>query len=100
MNLTRKDLARVVAEETGLSLTKSERVVRRIFEAIVEELQYRKKVSIQGFGTFYWKEVKGRKVLHPRTKEKIQIPSRLKLKFEPSKSLRYLPKGEDFDRQP
>jgi nucleoid DNA-binding protein len=95
--MTRKDLAKVVAEETGLPLTKSERVVRKIFEAITEELKYKKKVSIAGFGTFYWREYKGRKVKHPRTKEEIEIPNRFRLEFEATRNLRYLPKREPSD---
>ena len=97
VTLTRKDLAKLVSEETGLSLTKSEKVVRLIFDAISDELQYRKKVSIAGFGTFYWKEHKGRKVKHPRTKEEIEIPNRFRLEFEATRNLRYLPKREPSD---
>jgi len=87
--LTRKELADLLAKELGISKSKADRALTRLFKAIAEELQSGGKVSISGLGIFYWKGVKGRRVIHPRTKEEIQIPDRFRLEFEPTKSLRY-----------
>jgi nucleoid DNA-binding protein len=88
--LTRKELAEVLARELGVSKTRADRALAKVFKAIAKELQYGKKVSIAGLGTFYWKEKRGRRVIHPRTKEEIRIPDRFVLKFEPTKKLRFL----------
>jgi len=86
--LTRKDLAKILAKELNISQTKADKAIKKLFDSIIEELKCRKKVSISGFGIFYWKERRQKRVLHPRTKEEIIIPKRLRLVFEPSKKLR------------
>jgi len=88
--LTRKELAEIIAEELGVSKSRADRALAKVFKAIAEELQNGGKVSISGLGVFYWKERRGRKVIHPRTKEEITIPDRFVLRFEPTKALRYL----------
>jgi len=91
--LTRKELAKLLAEELGVSKTKADKALSKLFQAIAEELQNGGKVSISGFGIFFWKGVKGRRIIHPRTKEEIQVPDRFRLEFQPTKALRYRPKS-------
>ncbi|MEO2082743.1 MAG: HU family DNA-binding protein [Desulfurobacteriaceae bacterium] len=87
--MTRNEVAEIIAKELGVSKTRADKALAKAFMAIAEELQNGGKVSLSGLGTFYWKEKKGRRLIHPRTKEEIRIPNRFVLRFEPTKALRY-----------
>ena len=86
--MTRKDLTEKLSKEFGLTKKRSDEIVMFIFDQIAEELLLGGKVIIQSFGTFYWELAKEREVVHPRTKERIRIPQRYKLKFEPARALK------------
>jgi DNA-binding protein HU-beta len=86
--MTRKDLTEKLSKEFGLTKKRSDEIVRFIFDQIAEELLLGGKVIIQSFGTFYWELVKERLVFNPRTKEKVLVPQRYKLRFEPAKRLK------------
>ena len=86
--MTRKELAERLSKEFGLTKKLSEEIVKFLFTAMTEELLSGGKVVIQSFGTFYWELAKEREVVHPRTKERIRIPQRYKLKFEPARALK------------
>ena len=89
--MTRKELAEKLSKEFGLTKKLSNEMVRFLFYAMTEELLSGGKVVIQSFGTFYWELTKEREILHPKTREKIFIPQRYKLKFEPAKNLKLRP---------
>ena len=81
--MTRKDLIDKVAKEFGLKKKDAEAIVKFIFQEIAETVKRGERVSIQGFGVFDIKKLKGRKIKNPRTGEEIRVPVRNKVVFIP-----------------
>ena len=79
--MTRKDLIDRVAKEFELKKKDAEAIVKFIFQEIAEAVKRGERVSIQGFGAFELRELKGRRIRNPRTGEKIEIPLRKKVVF-------------------
>jgi len=76
--MTRKDLIDRVAERFGLKKKEAEAIVKFIFQEIAETVKKGERVSIQGFGAFELRELKGRKIRNPKTGEVIEIPNKKK----------------------
>jgi DNA-binding protein HU-beta len=81
--MTSKDLIDRVAEKFGLKKREAEAIVKFIFQEIAETVKKGERVSIQGFGAFELRELKGRKIRNPRTGEVMEIPVRGKVVFIP-----------------
>jgi len=76
--MTRKDLIDRVTERFGLKRKEAEAIVKFIFQEIAETVKKGERVSIQGFGAFELRELKGRKIRNPKTGEVIEIPNKKK----------------------
>jgi len=81
--MTRKDLIDKVAKEFGLKKKEADAIVKFIFKEIAETVKRGERVSIQGFGAFELRELKGRKIRNPRTGEVMEVPIRKKVVFIP-----------------
>ena len=79
--MTRKDLIDKVAKEFGLKKKDAEAIVKFIFQDIAETVKKGERVSIQGFGAFELRELKGRRIRNPKTGEDIWVPERRKVIF-------------------
>jgi nucleoid DNA-binding protein len=79
--MTRKDLIDRVAEKFGLKKKEAEAIVKFIFQEIAVTVKKGERVSIQGFGAFELRELKGRKIRNPRTGEVMDIPKKKKVVF-------------------
>ena len=67
--MTKKELAHVIAEETGLTQILVKEIVQRLFDGIIATLEKEGRIELRNFGVF---EVKKRK---PR-KPAIHAPAR------------------------
>lgn len=81
-------LANEIAEEYGLSKTKSRKIVDGIFERISDVILNDGKVSIYGFGMFESKERPERNGFNPATKEPMVVKATVTPIFKPSKPLK------------
>ncbi|OQX94626.1 MAG: hypothetical protein B6I23_00260 [Rickettsiaceae bacterium 4572_127] len=86
--ITRKNLARNLAENVGLSIADSEKFVNNVFEAIEDGLAKDKKVKILDFGTFEIRHKKARMGRNPKTQEKFKIKERNVVLFRPTTKLK------------
>ena len=90
--LTKKDLARRVADHTGQSLSSCEPVVQATLDALramMIEADPEVRVELRDFGVFEVKKTRAKpKARNPRTNETVFIPARRKTHFKPSKALR------------
>ena len=89
MTLTRRALARKVAEELGSPRPEAYRIVRVLFEAMRAKLIAGDRIEARGFGTL------GPKMTAPRpsarnlwTGEITPVPARRRICFKPGKKLR------------
>ena len=90
--LTKKDLARRIADDTGQPLSKCEPWVQATLGALrqlMAEADPEVRVELREFGVFEVKKTRAKpKARNPKTNETVFIPARRKTHFKPSKALR------------
>jgi DNA-binding protein HU-beta len=86
--MNKEELAKEVAQKTGLAHGKAVKAVESFFLAIEDALVDNQKVTIAGFGTFELTLHKERKVINPKTKQLMTVPALTTARFRPSRILR------------
>ena len=86
--MNKRDLADVVAYETGMSRSQAMAGVNVVFETIAGALRDGGDVRITGFGTFGVRERQARTGRNPRTGEPVAIAASRAPAFKPSKVLK------------
>lgn len=82
------DLVAKVAQKTGLTRRRARAVVDSAFAEITVSLATGERVTLSGFGTFDVRPVGAREGRHPRTGEKLMLPSRRVVVFRVGRELR------------
>jgi len=90
--MTKHQIIQMIHKETGLPRKDVTLVVERFIEIMKKTLLSKEKVSLKGFGIFKVKWRKARVGRNPATREKIPIPPRWRIVFEPSPKIKI---GED-----
>lgn len=80
--MNKADLVNSLAENTGLTKTKSNEVIDVIVSTISEALKNGDKVTLVGFGTFTTTQRDSRKGRNPKTGEVLEIPAKRVAKFK------------------
>ncbi len=92
VTLSKKDVARRVAEIMGEPIYKSEPWVKAVVLALGDlmlEADPELRIELRDFGVFEVKKTKAKpKARNPKTNETVFIPSRRKTHFKPSKRLK------------
>src|SRR6266496_3837432 len=83
-----KDVARALAEQTGLSQAKAREFLDKALDDITQALLTKGRIRLGTFGIFEVRMRKARTARNPRTGEKIPIPPRAILAFKPSSEMR------------
>jgi integration host factor subunit beta len=90
--LTRKDVARRVAEIMDHPIYKSEPWVNAVLKALGDlliEADPERRIELRDFGVFEVKKTKAKpKARNPKTNETVFVPSRRKTHFRPSKRIK------------
>jgi DNA-binding protein HU-beta len=85
--MNKVDLINAIADETGLSKTKSNEALNAIVSAISGSLSKGEKVTLVGFGTFTTLRKESRKGRNPKTGEVITIPAKNVARFKAGSEL-------------
>lgn len=83
-----KEIISAVAERTGATKKVTSAIADVLFEEIAVALSHGVKVGIRGFGTFDTNERPARTGINPRTKEHIDIPPSVGIRFRASRELK------------
>ena len=87
--ITKKDLARVVADTIGCKNNLTLQMVDSLFEAMRDTLIEGNRIEIRGFGVLEVKDTKPKPAArNPRTGEVVYVPARRKTHFKPGKQLK------------
>ena len=81
--VTKKEMAKAIADEMGILQTQAQEIVQRVFDGIVETLVQEGRIELRNFGVFEVKKRKPRKARNPRTGEKVKVPAKLVVTFKP-----------------
>jgi len=85
--VTKKELAKAIAEELGIPALVAQKAVQRTFDGITQTLVEEGRIELRNFGVFEVKKRKPRKARNPRTGEKVKVPARLVVTFKPGREM-------------
>ena len=85
--MTKKEMARAIAEEMGLTQLQVQGVVRRVFDGITETLVREGRIELRNFGVFEVRQRKPRKARNPRTGERLKVPAKRVVTFKPGRQM-------------
>ena len=95
INLTKRDIVNSIYMQIGFSKKISETLLEDLFQILLKNIIYEKKVKISNFGTFTLREKKQRLGRNPKTKENKIISERNVILFKASKEFKeYINKYE------
>jgi len=94
---TRDDLARVMAPKMGMTHQDSERYLKELITYMTKALKLGDSIVFRGFGRFTPKKREARTAFDPRTREPINVPAKIVVKFKPYGELADLPQKEEED---
>ena len=95
--ITKSQITRSIAAETGLSQIEAEKSLSVLYNIIKTTLSTGESISIRGFGKFYVKHQRKRKIRHPSTGKSIIIGPKKVARFKYFKSLLQEINFADFD---
>jgi integration host factor subunit beta len=85
--VTKKEMAKTIAQEMGIQQTQALEMVQRVFDGITETLVQEGRIELRNFGVFEVKKRKPRKARNPRTGEKVKVPAKLVVTFKPGREM-------------
>ena len=85
--MTKKELAKVIADELGITAVVALQAVQRTFDGITETLVEEGRIELRNFGVFEVKQRRPRNGRNPRTGEKVKVPARLVVTFRPGREM-------------
>ena len=85
--MTKKDMAKAIAEEMGLTQSQAREVVQSVFDGITETLLNDGRIELRNFGVFEVKKRRPRKARNPRTGENVSVPAKLVVTFKPGRQV-------------
>jgi integration host factor subunit beta len=85
--VTKKDMAKAIAEEMGLTQVQAREIVQRVFDVITETMLNEGRIELRNFGVFEVKQRRPRRARNPRTGETVDVPARLVVTFKPGREM-------------
>ena len=81
--MNNKEFVAELAQQTGYTQDDSQKLVRKVIDAMITEFEDGEVVAIPNFGTFEVKKRMERVVVNPTTKKRQLVPPKLVLGFRP-----------------
>ena len=85
--MTKKDMARAIAEDLGITQVQAKAIVQQVFDSVVETLLTERRIELRNFGVFEVKERRPRRARNPRTGERVSVPAKRVVTFKPGKEM-------------
>ena len=82
------NLTTTVAQTADISENQAANLVSQVFEAVATQLMSDGQVYVDGFGTFKLRVRKARRARNPRTGDRIDVPAKVIVQFNPTPNLR------------
>ena len=83
--MTKKDMAKAIADEMGLTHGQATEVIQRVLDGIAETLCEDGRLELRNFGVFEVRERKPRTARNPRTGKTVQVPAKRVVSFKPGR---------------
>lgn len=88
--VNKQDIVNLLSEEIAMSKEETNKVVDKLFEIMLEQLNNGEEVKVVGFGKFTVKERISRKVVNPANKEMMTLPAQKAITFRAAKQAKDL----------
>jgi len=85
--MTKKEMARKIAEQSGISQLLALEVVQMVFDGITETLVEEGRIELRNFGVFEVKRRRAKQARNPRTGEGVSVPERSVVTFKPGREM-------------
>ena len=85
--MTKKEMAKAIADDVGILQTQAQEIVQRVFDGITETLVQEGRIELRNFGVFEVKKRKPRKGRNPRTGESVEVPVKMVVTFKPGREM-------------
>jgi len=85
--MTKRDMAKAIADETGIPQVQAAAIVQRVFDGITETLLNEGRIELHNFGVFEVKERRPRGARNPRTGEAVDVPGNRVVTFKPGREM-------------
>ncbi len=86
--MTKKDLAKAISEELGITSLVALQAVQRVFDGITATLVEQGRIEFRNFGVFEVRKRKPRMARNPRTGEKVKVPAKRVVAFTPGREMK------------
>lgn len=86
--MNNKEYIAELALQTGYSLEDTQRLVRKVIDAMIAQFEVGDIISVPNFGVFEVKKRLERVVVNPATKKRQLVPPKLVLAFRPVASVK------------
>jgi len=85
--MTKKDIARKVADQHDITHLLALKAVQLVFDEIEEVVVTKGRIELRNFGIFEVKKRRPRLARNPRSGEKVAVPSRVVVRFKPGREM-------------
>jgi nucleoid DNA-binding protein len=85
--VTKKNLAKAIAEEMALTQTQVMEIVQRVLDGITQTLVREGRIELRNFGVFEVKKRRPRQARNPRTGEKVDVPEKVVVTFKAGRKM-------------
>ena len=83
-----KDLIQHIVTSTSMTKTRTEELLEATVAVLQKELLNGATVQLQNFGSLEMKKRNARVVVHPKTKERTEVPEKMQLVFKPNQAVK------------
>jgi len=85
--VTKKEIVRRISERAELTQLKTKEIVQWTFDAIIDTLIKDGRIELRNFGVFEVRRRKARRARNPRTNERVAVPEKNVVTFQPGKEM-------------
>jgi nucleoid DNA-binding protein len=85
--MTKKEIVKQIAEQSGISRQVALEAVQMVFDGIMETLVEEGRIELRNFGVFEVKRRRARKARDPLTGESVSVPERRVVTFKPGREM-------------
>lgn len=86
--MNKKKITHKISKDAGITALQAEKAYQSMLIGMTDALARGERVTFSGFGSFEIKQRKSRLGRNPKTGEKLRIPQKKRIKFNPSRILK------------
>jgi integration host factor subunit beta len=85
--VTKKEIVRRISDRAELTQLKTKEIVQWTFDAIIDTLLKDGRIELRNFGVFEVRRRKARRARNPRTNDRVDVPEKNVVVFQPGKEM-------------